>query len=255
VTALAELLIHEEQTRVDAAEAARALRTVTGLPAPAAVARLRYGPGRTCEPVARVLDRALANAERSGIRPHHLVVAGGQAHRGEDIVRVRRKAHGMADWISSETADVEIRLEPTGLRATAGARPQTHGAGEGTAPRPDAGTPRPPAAPAPDERSQRVRDALYDVLDPDLGVNIVDLGFVRGITVEGELATITMTLTSAACPLTGVMEDQIRTALADRERCGINDYHLEWVWQPAWRPSDITEEGRDQLRAIGFNNF
>ncbi|MCA1219942.1 metal-sulfur cluster assembly factor [Streptomyces sp. 8L] len=98
-----------------------------------------------------------------------------------------------------------------------------------------------------------VRDLLYEVLDPDLGVNILDLGFVRSITVDHDVATITMTLTSAACPLTGVMEDQIRAVLADRHRTGVAAHRIAWVWRPAWSPADITDEGRDQLRAIGFS--
>nr|WP_313881542.1 iron-sulfur cluster assembly protein [Streptomyces silvisoli] len=253
MTALTELVVREEQARVVQSDALAALRKVTGLPASAAVARLRYGPGRTCEPVARILDRALAKAGVAGIRPDQLVVAGGCARRAEDIVRVRRKAHGKADWISSETSDIEIRLEPAGLRAsahTAGAAAEPPGISPHDSPARSE-----PAAAVPDARSQRVRDALYDVLDPDLGVNVVDLGFVRDIAVEQGTAVITMTLTSPACPLTGVMEDQIRTALADGAGYGVNDHRVAWVWQPAWRPSDITSEGRDQLRAIGFNNF
>ena len=95
-----------------------------------------------------------------------------------------------------------------------------------------------------------MRDALAEVIDPDLGVNIVDLGFVRGVAVEGRTAVITMTLTSAACPLTGVLEDQIRAGLAPLG-C-VDDFRVDWQWIPAWRPADITEGGRDQLRAIGF---
>jgi metal-sulfur cluster biosynthetic enzyme len=59
-----------------------------------------------------------------------------------------------------------------------------------------------------------------------------------------------MTLTSAACPLTGVMENQIRTALTSLG-C-IEDFRVDWQWVPAWRPADITDSGREQLRAIGF---
>jgi metal-sulfur cluster biosynthetic enzyme len=61
---------------------------------------------------------------------------------------------------------------------------------------------------------------------------------------------IAMTLTSAACPLTGVMENQIRTALASLG-C-IEEFRVDWQWVPAWRPADITDSGREQLRAIGF---
>jgi metal-sulfur cluster biosynthetic enzyme len=89
------------------------------------------------------------------------------------------------------------------------------------------------------------------VIDPDLGVNIVDLGFVRQVEISGRTAVITMTLTSAACPLTSIMEDQIRTELA-----GLADlagFRIDWVWLPPWRPADMTDSGRDQLRAIGFS--
>jgi metal-sulfur cluster biosynthetic enzyme len=90
------------------------------------------------------------------------------------------------------------------------------------------------------------------VIDPDLGVNIVDLGFVRRVRVaETGSATITMTLTSAACPLTSVMEVQIRSVLSAMDV----DFAVEWEWLPSWRPQDISEDGREQLRAIGFSAF
>jgi len=60
-----------------------------------------------------------------------------------------------------------------------------------------------------------------------------------------------MTLTSAACPLTSVMESQIRAVLPALG--GIEDFRVDWQWVPAWRPADITDSGRQQLRAIGFN--
>ena len=81
-------------------------------------------------------------------------------------------------------------------------------------------------------------------------MNIVDLGFVRAVTVQERTAVITMTLTSAACPLTGILEDQIRTELAPLD--GIDGFRVDWQWIPAWRPADITDSGREQLRAIGF---
>jgi metal-sulfur cluster biosynthetic enzyme len=81
-------------------------------------------------------------------------------------------------------------------------------------------------------------------------VNIVDLGFVRAVAVDGRTAVITMTLTSAACPLTGVVENQIRTELAALG-C-IEDFRINWQWIPAWQPADITDDGRDQLLSIGF---
>jgi metal-sulfur cluster biosynthetic enzyme len=95
-----------------------------------------------------------------------------------------------------------------------------------------------------------VEEALRDVVDPELGINIVDLGLVYGIHVDGTShATIDMTLTSAACPLTDVIEDQTATALD-----GIVSTHaINWVWMPPWGPDKITDDGREQLRALGFN--
>ena len=101
------------------------------------------------------------------------------------------------------------------------------------------------------ERAAAVREALLDVIDPDLGVNIVDLGFVRHVEVQDGTAVITMTLTSAACPLTSIMEDQIRAELASLR--DVSGFRVNWVWLPPWRPADITGSGRDQLRAIGFS--
>jgi metal-sulfur cluster biosynthetic enzyme/ribosomal protein L22 len=246
-TFTAEWHVDEPQLRVAERDGRAALRAVAGQPVIPARARLRFGPGRTCEPVARLLDRAIVQAEAAGLDPRLLVVADGRADAGEDIVRVRRKAHGVADWIHSPTCRVRITLRPAGLHATA--RPA-----EGPEP---AAAPEPPAAPVapvpaaePSAEAEAVRAALAEVIDPDLGVNIVDLGFVRAVAVEGRTAVITMTLTSAACPLTGVLEDQIRAGLGPLG--GVDDFRVHWQWIPAWRPADITADGREQLRAIGF---
>ncbi len=93
-------------------------------------------------------------------------------------------------------------------------------------------------------------EALKDVVDPELGINVVDLGLIYGLTVEDDNSlTIDMTLTSAACPLTDVIEDQTGTALEGL----VTDWRINWVWMPPWGLEKITDEGRDQLRALGFN--
>ena len=93
-------------------------------------------------------------------------------------------------------------------------------------------------------------EALRDVVDPELGVNVVDLGLIYGVTLgEDKTLTIDMTLTSAACPLTDVIEDQARSALDGL----VSDFQINWVWLPPWGPDKITEDGREQLRALGFN--
>ena len=95
-----------------------------------------------------------------------------------------------------------------------------------------------------------VEEALRDVVDPELGINVVDLGLIYGITVDSEsTAIIDMTLTSAACPLTDVIEDQAASALEGL----VNGFRINWVWMPPWGPDKITDEGREQLRALGFN--
>ncbi|RJO68281.1 metal-sulfur cluster assembly factor [Nocardia panacis] len=96
-----------------------------------------------------------------------------------------------------------------------------------------------------------IEEAMRDVVDPELGINVVDLGLVYGVTVDTEnIATLDMTLTSAACPLTDVIEDQTRNALV---RSGlVEDLKINWVWMPPWGPDKITEDGREQLRALGF---
>ncbi|MEJ5915570.1 metal-sulfur cluster assembly factor [Pseudokineococcus sp. 1T1Z-3] len=95
-----------------------------------------------------------------------------------------------------------------------------------------------------------VEEALRDVVDPELGVNIVDLGLVYGLSVdEANHAVVDMTLTSAACPLTDVIEDQTAAALADV----VAGHSINWVWMPPWGPEKITDDGREQLRALGFN--
>jgi metal-sulfur cluster biosynthetic enzyme len=97
---------------------------------------------------------------------------------------------------------------------------------------------------------EELEEAMRDVVDPELGINVVDLGLVYGITVAGDnTATIDMTLTSAACPLTDVIEDQTRSALEPY----VSDFRINWVWMPPWGPDKITDEGREQLRALGFN--
>jgi len=249
-TLAAEWHVDEPQLRVTENDARAALAAVTGLAVVPARARLRFGPGRTCEAIARLLDRAIVRAEAAGLDPRLLVVADGSAHAGEDIVRVRRKAHGVADWIHSPTCRIRIVLRPAGLHASS---PPAE-AGPRAEAGPPAADPAPPGRPSvPAESSGEaaaVRDALAEVIDPDLGVNIVDLGFVRAVAVEGRTAVLTMTLTSAACPLTGVLEDQIRVGLAPLS-C-VDDFRVDWQWIPAWRPADITDSGREQLRAIGF---
>ncbi|MCX8529188.1 MAG: metal-sulfur cluster assembly factor [Rhodoluna sp.] len=94
-------------------------------------------------------------------------------------------------------------------------------------------------------------EALKDVIDPEIGVNIVDLGLIYGLEEsedDGSLL-INMTLTSAGCPLTDILEEQTGEALDGH----VEAYRINWVWMPPWGPEKITEDGREQMRAIGFS--
>ena len=100
------------------------------------------------------------------------------------------------------------------------------------------------------EQLADIEEAMRDVVDPELGINVVDLGLVYGIRVEESTAVLDMTLTSAACPLTDVIEDQSRAALVGAGL--VNEIKINWVWNPPWGPDKITDDGREQLRALGF---
>jgi metal-sulfur cluster biosynthetic enzyme len=116
-----------------------------------------------------------------------------------------------------------------------------------------AGMPEPPAAAAEGPSLDDLEEAMRDVVDPELGINVVDLGLVYGLAVEDNKAIIDMTLTSAACPLTDVIEEQARSALTGGGTGGlVEDITINWVWMPPWGPEKITEDGREQLRALGF---
>lgn len=96
--------------------------------------------------------------------------------------------------------------------------------------------------------ADRVREALHDVIDPELGIDIVDLGLVYGVRIDGEVAVLDITLTSAACPLTDVIEGQIFQVLDGL----VPDHEINWVWLPPWSPALMTPDGRDQAKALGL---
>lgn len=96
-----------------------------------------------------------------------------------------------------------------------------------------------------------VEEAMRDVVDPELGVNVFDLGLVYDIAIEDSgVVKLDMTLTSAACPLSDIIEDQTMSSLVRSGLCP--DVEVNWVWMPPWGPDKITDDGREQLRALGL---
>ena len=100
------------------------------------------------------------------------------------------------------------------------------------------------------QRYDEVINAMKKIIDPEIGVNIVDLGLVYGLqeSEDGALL-INMTLTSAGCPLTDVIEEQTAEALDGV----VEAFRINWVWMPPWGPEKITEDGREMMRSIGFS--
>ena len=116
-----------------------------------------------------------------------------------------------------------------------------------------AGMPETPAGGGDVPSVDDLEEAMRDVVDPELGINVVDLGLLYGTHAErgdgGVTVTLDMTLTSAACPLTDVIEDQSAQALEGL----VDGFRVNWVWMPPWGPEKITTDGKEQLRALGFN--
>ena len=101
------------------------------------------------------------------------------------------------------------------------------------------------------ELFDRVEEALKDVMDPELGINIVDLGLIYDLTWadENNALIISMTLTSAGCPLTDVIEEQTAQSLDGV----VEQFRINWIWMPPWGPEKISDDGRDMMRALGFS--
>lgn len=97
----------------------------------------------------------------------------------------------------------------------------------------------------------KIEEGLKDVIDPELGVNIVDLGLIYDLAWddENDALIVSMTLTSAGCPLTDVIEEQMGQALDGI----VERFRINWIWMPPWGPEKITDDGRDMMRAIGFS--
>ena len=95
----------------------------------------------------------------------------------------------------------------------------------------------------PEITEQVVLDTLRQVLDPELGCNIVDLGLVYSVEINGPDITVLMTLTTQGCPMHESISMGAENALLSVE--GVRRAHVEVVWEPPWNPSMMTERGRE----------
>jgi metal-sulfur cluster biosynthetic enzyme len=97
---------------------------------------------------------------------------------------------------------------------------------------------------------EEVWEALKAVTDPEIGIDVVNLGLVYGLKIDDSTVTVDMTLTSMGCPATGLIEFQAKEAVGTVD--GVKSVVVAFTFDPPWGPDRMTEEGRDMLQAMGF---
>lgn len=102
-----------------------------------------------------------------------------------------------------------------------------------------------------DDLRDEILEELSSVHDPEIPVNIVDLGLIYDMDIEGDKVDIDMTLTSMGCPTADSIVREVE--LTAEQVDGVDEVEVELVWQPPWSPEKVSEEGKNQLRAMGIN--
>ncbi len=90
-----------------------------------------------------------------------------------------------------------------------------------------------------------VFNAVKEIIDPEVGINIVDMGLIYGVDIEAETVNITMTLTSPGCPAGGQLING--TQHVTQQLDGVDEVNINVVWTPRWTPEMMTEEAKDEL--------
>lgn len=99
---------------------------------------------------------------------------------------------------------------------------------------------------------EKILEALKVVRDPEIPVNVVDLGLVYDVSIDGDgHVGVEMTLTSMGCPVQDLIQTDAELAVMKVE--GVNAVSVEFVWSPPWSPQKMTEDGKKQMRMFGFN--
>ncbi len=102
-----------------------------------------------------------------------------------------------------------------------------------------------------DELNKKIRERLKSVHDPEIPVNIVDLGLIYELEIENGEVYIEMTLTSIGCPVADSLVNEVKRTAESVEE--VKKVEVDLVWEPPWSPEQVTEEGRQKLRAKGMN--
>lgn len=97
---------------------------------------------------------------------------------------------------------------------------------------------------------EEVREKLKECYDPEIPINIVDLGLVYGIDVDDGRVEVTQTLTAVGCPVADQIKAQVEAKV--KELDGVDESHCEIVYEPPWDPEMVTEEGKQALSSLGI---
>ena len=99
---------------------------------------------------------------------------------------------------------------------------------------------------------EQIREALKVVKDPEIPVNVVDLGLIYGVDINEEgMVDITMTLTSVGCPVQDLIRSDAEMAVMGVD--GVTGVSVDFVWTPPWSPEKMSDDGKRQMRMFGFN--
>jgi metal-sulfur cluster biosynthetic enzyme len=98
---------------------------------------------------------------------------------------------------------------------------------------------------------ERIWSALKEINDPEMPVNLVDLGLIYGLTVDGGTVCVRLTFTAMGCPATEMLMGDVRERLLAEP--GIDAVRLEVVWDPPWTSARLSADGRETLRAWGLS--
>jgi metal-sulfur cluster biosynthetic enzyme len=103
---------------------------------------------------------------------------------------------------------------------------------------------------------KQVREKLKQVMDPELDVNIYDLGLIYEIEPKEEGVYILMTLTTPGCPLHGVFDELVKREVGEIEGLRESDIEVELTFEPRWSPDDMSDEARDKIGHVpGMDTF
>lgn len=124
-----------------------------------------------------------------------------------------------------------------------------------TAPSAPPATPVPPAGPAPTnvqsggaeyaEREGAILQNLKKIYDPEIPMNIVDLGLIYGFEWKGDDVTLHMTLTAPGCPVAGILADEVKAAVEKAPK--VHSATVDMIWEPAWTPERMSDFAKRQF--------